>query len=331
MDFREKTKLKISMYNLINEEKNIEKNSNILKKCVGLVACFAIVFSGIVYAKDIETYIRKLFNNTNEAIDVAVEEGYVQTENSEYTYDKGIGVKVENLVLDDLNLNISFLYESEIKNVKSLRLSEFKITNDNNKTVFNSKFTSVENLEDLPLYNSFHWGNQPVKVTDTTFSDAILFGLRPEKETFNEIYFDIKSIQVTYEDDTNETVEGNWNFNVIISEEMRENQSVIYTMSESNEYIESCTLTMSKTGAIAEIKSKVDIPRITYEEYGVFMTELICLNADKNKYYPQGIDYNEEVMKLYFEDISTFIEDSDNFELYITFFNTFLKLKKYDL
>ena len=88
---------------------------------------------------------------------------------------------------------------------------------------------------------------------------------------------------------------------------------------------------MSKTGAIAEIKSKVDIPRITYEDYGVFLTELICLNADKNKYYPQGIDYNEEVMKLYFEDISTFIEDSDNFELYITFFNTFLKLKKYDL
>ena len=99
----------------MKEESDITmKNSkNIIKKGIGIVACFVVLFSGIVYAKDIENYLKRIFNNTTEAIDKAVENGYIQQENMDYTYDKDIGIKVNSLILDDLNLDISFNFETK--------------------------------------------------------------------------------------------------------------------------------------------------------------------------------------------------------------------------
>lgn len=74
-----------------------------------------VLSTGVVFAKDINNYFSNLFNNSNKAIDVAVENGYVQQIDTGYTYDKDIGIKVENLVLDDLNLDISFNFETKKK------------------------------------------------------------------------------------------------------------------------------------------------------------------------------------------------------------------------
>lgn len=233
---------------IMNNRKNI-----IIKRGIGIAACFAVIFSGIVYAKDIENYLKKIFNNSTEAIDKAVENGYVQQENMDYTYDKDIGIKVDNLVLDDLNLAISFNFETKKQNIKSIRFKNFIITNDNNKVVFRSDFKYAETLDELPIYNSVNWGNEPIKLADTTFSDSILFGLRPEKEDFKELYFDVKAIEIVNTDDTREIIEGNWKFDVIISDEMRKSTNIIYNMAESNEYITSCTGTLSPTGMVIEL------------------------------------------------------------------------------
>lgn len=304
------------------------KRNIMIKKGIGIVACFAVIFSGIVYAKDIENYFKNIFNNSTEAIDKAVENGYVQQENMNYTYDKDIGIKVDSLVLDDLNLDISFNFETRKENVKSIRLNDFIITNDNNKVIFRSEFKAAETLDELPLYNSFNWSNAPIKLTDTTFTDSILFGLRPEKEDFKEIYFDIKSLQITYIDDTIKTIDGTWRFNVIITDEMRENTTVIYNMSEDNEYIENCTATMYNTGTVIELTSKVIIPDITYEEYGTVMLELIYLNNNGRIYKPREVNYDEKYMKIKFEDISNFIENTDELEFHLDFFDTTIILTK---
>ena len=137
MDFKEKTRVKIAISKMEEKEKAMSKNNNYkIKKGIAVAACFAIVFSGIVYAKDIEQFIKNIFNNSTEAIDLAVENGYVQQNKMNYIYDKEIGIKVDNLVLDDLNLDISFNFETKKEDVKSIRFNDFIITNDNGKVVF---------------------------------------------------------------------------------------------------------------------------------------------------------------------------------------------------
>ncbi len=325
-NIKNKFKFGIAISKIKEEDTNImnKKFNNIVKKGCGIAACLIVVSSGVVFAKDIENYFRSLFNNSSKAIDVAVENGYIQKEEMDYSYDEDIGIKVDNLVLDDLNLDISFNFEIKKENVKSIRLNNFIITNDNEKVVYQSEFKTAETLEELPLYNSVNWMNAPVKLTDTTFTDSILFGLRPEKEDFKELRFDIKSVDIVYTDDKREVIDGTWKFNVTINDEMRQNENAIYTLAESNDYIETCTATMSKTGMIIEFTTKVKIPQDIQ-----FPWEMVRLKSNNGIIYDAGYtDWGEYKMKIHFENVGTFTEDSDKLELELDFFDTTLALIK---
>lgn len=309
---------------LPDKQQNKKKILNKYKFTLATTFCSIFLITGVVFAKDIEIFLKSFFNNSNKAIDVAVENGYIQTEEMDYTYDKNIGIKVDNLVLDDLNLDISFNFKIKKENVKSIRLNNFIITNDNEKVVFQSEFKTAQTLEELPLYDSVNWSNEPIKLTDRTFSDSILLGLRPEKEDFKKLYFDIKGIQIVYEDNTQEVIEGNWQITIEISDEMKQNSTVIYTMVGKNEYIESCTATMSKTGMIIEFTTKVKIPQDIE-----FPWEMIRLKNNNGIIYDAGYtDWGEYKMKIHFENVGTFIEDSDKLELELDFFDTTLVLVK---
>jgi len=344
MDFKDRTKLKIAISKFEDEEKAMNKKVNFkIKKGIGIAACFAILFSGIVYAKDIENYFKKIFNNSTEAIDKAVENGYVQQENMDYTYDKEIGIKVDNLVLDDLNLDISFNFETKKENIKSIRFNDFIITNDNDKVVFRSEFKSAETLDELPLYNSVNWANEPIKLTDTTFTDSILFGLRPEKENFKELYFDVKSVQITYIDDTREILDGTWKFDVTISNEMKNRTNITYTLWEENEYIKSATATLSPTGMFIELKLKEPI------DYDSMFEKARSGEITENEMYNFILKYNNKTFMpglktggvarnsegtidttIEYENISSFNEKFDEFEVYIVSFDSTITFVRED-
>lgn len=335
----EKIKLKIAISE-VKKENDIamKRRKKIINRNIGIAACFAVIFSGIVYAKDIENYFKKIFNNSTEAIDKAVENGYVQQENMDYTYDKDIGIKVDSLILDDLNLDISFNFEIKKENVKSIRFSDFTITNDKNKVVFRSEFKYAETLEELPIYNSADWGNEPVKLTDTTYADSILLGLRPEKEDFEKLYFDIKSVQIIYVDDTQEIVEGNWKFDLAISEEMRQSNNIIYTLLEENEYVKSATATLSPTGVVVELDLKVEVnPRDAFlkvqrgEEICEEDVDLFYLKYNSERYSPSSIFPQNTLYtkyKIYYDNVEIFWKEIEKFELYLAKFDISIILDK---
>ncbi len=329
----EKIKLKIAISE-VKKENDIamKRRKNIINRNIGIAACFAVIFSGIVYAKDIENYFKMVFNNSTEAIDKAVENGYVQQENMDYTYDKDIGIKVDSLILDDLNLDISFNFETKKENVKSIRFNDFIITNENEKIIYQSEFKSVQNDEELPLYNSVKWMNEPIKVTDTVFTDSILIGLRAEKENFKELYFDVSTLKITYIDNTSEIIQGNWKFNVKINDTMKKSHNIVYKLKDYDEYIESCIVTISNTGTTLELTSKVAIPTDIYANTSA--PEKIYLNIkSQNKTYRAGFtDYNKERMEMHFDNIGIYdVENVNYLELYIGFFDTLIYLVREDL
>ena len=316
-----KTKIAISKFNEENSKKNSLKTP-VYKKAIVASICLLLT-SSIVFAKEINIYLKQLFNNSNKAIEAAIDNNYVQTENMNYIYDNNIGIKLDNLILDDLNLNILINFYTNQKNVKSIRFKDFILTTENNSIIFNSEFEFKNSPDELPLYDSVTWINNPTQINENTFIDSILFGLKLEHEQFNEITFNIKSLDIIYDDDSREVINGNWKFNIKINDTMKNNSTVTYSMQEPNQYIKTCKLTVSKTGSILELTTHKKIPDV------LFTSDYISLKSENNLTYNANYtDKGDYILKTHFEELGTYINNSNEYQLNLDFFKISITLKK---
>ena len=155
MDFRDRTKLKIAISKIRNEEKAMKKsNRNIFK--IGAVACCMIVLTtGVVFAKEI---IKYFFGD--ETLDKVAESGYVGEINSneiekETTLvnndtgtvlnDIDVSVKFDEFIMDDytLSTNMTLKFDEKINEEFELeKLQHLFIDNliiiDNDKKILYS-------------------------------------------------------------------------------------------------------------------------------------------------------------------------------------------------
>ena len=332
MDFKERTRLKIALSQMNDEVICLNRQSR-FKINIGFVACLIIMFSGIVYAKDIERIIRNIFTNSTEAIDVAVENGYIQENVSEYTYDKEIGIKVDSLILDDLNLDVAFDFETKLENVKSIRFNDFTIkTND--KTLYKSNVKYVENLNELPLYKTISWINEPVKINSTTFKDSIIFGLKESSKEIANLYFYIDSLDITYEDNQIEVLEGNWEFELEIDENMRKTINDTYILSEKNEFIKNCVGTLSPTGMVMELEFYQVFDIVKYIEDNMNNlndTGLFYIKYNNELLLPSLVeagDLDGHKFIIHYDNIGTFFENIENIEIYVLPFDVTINLNR---
>lgn len=324
-------KLKIAISEFKKENMAMKNKKTITKTIVAVCACL-VLMSGIVFAKDIEKMVKNLFSNSSDAINQAVENGYVQTLEEDYVYDKDIGVKVDNLVLDELNLNVSFKFESQKENVKLLRCNKFIVSTDTGEKIYDSDQKYVTDIKDVYTASKIDWSVAPQKNEDNTFSDSLLFTLgersNPEK---NILYFKIQSFDVTYDDDTKEEVYGEWNFDVKISDEMRQSQSIEYKLQEANEHIESCKATLHPTGLELELNLKEPLDIRAY----------FVENEDKTHghmlfYYKENDEFIEPVMisgtgvtyTMSFDNISSTTKIPNTIEIYADPFESSIFLFK---
>lgn len=155
----ENVKLKISISNFDKEE-NIEMNQvkkNIFK--FASVACLMLVLTtGVVFAKDIEKFIKYYFGN-DKLINEAAERGYVeevsmnsvetentivQNESGEIVDDVDVSVKIDEFLIDDANLSMNFSFEFDAKvkdvfdldNVQFMTLQDLIVFDEKNKILY---------------------------------------------------------------------------------------------------------------------------------------------------------------------------------------------------
>ncbi len=321
----ENVKLKISISNF-DEEENIEmkKNNKTYIFKVATVACCMLVLTTVVFAKDIENYIKKIFNNSTEGINSAVENEYVQNEDMEFVYNNDIGIKVDNLVLDDLNLAVSFELETKREDIKSIWIEQYVISNDNNELIY--EYENKDTVK-IGLANTITRMKEPEKVTDTIFTDSMLFGLRQNVNDFNKLNFEIKSLKLTYNDDTVEVLKGMWKFDIEIKDDMKKSENIYYNLSESNEYIESCTGTLSATGMIIEVNFT---SRINFE---LLQDKRIIaeLKSGSEKYAVSYVEGNLNQMILHFDNIGKYFNIDNTLDLYLEIYDTTIVLTKKDI
>lgn len=191
-NLKEKFKFRIAISELIEEsEKNIyKKQSFINKKVIAACACI-ILTSGIVFAKDIEDFIKDKFK-LGKGIQTAIDNGYIEHIEEDYMYQTAsiqidnnvidsceIGLKINDFLVTDTNLSIEFeaKFDNKINKYKDFSIKKF------NNTDFES-FGYIE-LQDLLIFNDKN---------ELLYSTSNLSSMIENNSTNNSISFANSSI-----------------------------------------------------------------------------------------------------------------------------------------
>lgn len=173
---KEQIKLKIAISEIEDEEKEVmnKKNFRIANK-IAAVACFCLLTSGIVFAKDIEKFVRERFNfGLGAGVDSAAENGYiaepemdkVESEAKVEAPEVDLGtivdnintsVKIDNFLMDDYNLSVEFAFEFDktIKEVVDLNkldqitLNDLIVLDEEKRIIFASTSMGEEKFNEF--------------------------------------------------------------------------------------------------------------------------------------------------------------------------------------
>lgn len=117
-------------------------NNNYLYKMIATICCALALLSGIVYAS--YSIIQNVFNN-RKGFQTAIDNNYIMDGLETYQESNGVSVKINNMLIDDYNIGISFNIkfdnESKLKleNIESFEFEKMIILDEENRVLFNNK------------------------------------------------------------------------------------------------------------------------------------------------------------------------------------------------
>lgn len=209
-DFKEKLENKLNNvcetkeYTTIEDIKNKKSFKNRPYYCYKAAAVFIcfVMFSSCAFAGGVGDWLKDMFSNVSEEMEVAYENGDIKEVNTEYqTYD-GVSIKVDYISLKDDQLYITFDVKTE-EEYNTIDIKELIIEDEDGKEIFNMKSKVAKNCS--------------IKTKGVTKTNRLIFFnvSREEKEinTKDIIKIKINNINVGNEDNI-KTLNGNWNFEI---------------------------------------------------------------------------------------------------------------------
>ena len=250
----EDVKMKIAISNFNTKEGVVmkKKSRNILK--ITSAACLILVsVTGIVFAKDIEKFIKNAFGpNASDGVQIAVENDYVEKVEPTYVDADGIEIAVDSFLVDDYNLDMNFRVKIndkyEIEEMKYMQLQDLKILDENNDVVFVTREVERKISEDnktagTPNFEPQFWGGYSMHADITGENELILhlsaYGTEEHKidkaKKLNVEFSKIELLKYIMDDSLNTVYTGNWKFDLDVPEEMYNRELVIYKMKSCND------------------------------------------------------------------------------------------------
>ncbi len=304
-DLKNKVKLKMTMSKMIDEinAETIQPKPNFIFKKWIAVACVCVIFTtGIVFAKEIENFIKDKFS-LGKGVQTAVDNGYIEHLDNNYTFSNvsvsnenndsildnfDVGIKINDFMMAETNLSIEFEIKFDEKINKYKDLSK--------KINGNTDFESFGNLE---LNDLFILDEENKLICSSfnkeTFEDFCNKHNLPYKiNEFSENYFCSTTNSLPTDiNSTNNTVK------------------LVYTISPDN-ILNSKHLTLyfnklkftSKPGFSEESdgltltgnwKFDIDIPEYMYNHEDVFYEVVSCENKDFDVYEAKATDTGFEI------------------------------------
>lgn len=268
---KDQIKLKIAISEIDDEENDMVMKSkkNYITKKIGIAACLVFTLTGVVFAKDIENFVKAKFG-LGKGIETAVENGYI--ENPEMNFiesqtlitnkneenlvnDINASIRVKDFLMDDYNLSVEFeiQFDDEIKefvnldNLHYIELSDLIVVDEEKRIIFNGanqedfeKFCEENNLDyKYQEFNDNYMNNglNTFLVSHDTETNLLTFTYNMYAEGYpksKQLDFSFEKIKMTENDNNNEVVfNGNWEIHLDVPEKM-------YNRSEEHYKVISC-------------------------------------------------------------------------------------------
>lgn len=234
-------------------KKNTVTPITILKRVAILIVSISIVTASTVFAKDIINFINKIFNNSNPGVDTAVENGYVQNVDMDFIKCNDVGIKVDYVLMDDYNLDISFVYKyyDEKSAIDNINFSDITIKDEKDNILYNMYTNSNIDTSTNILYNYSTLKEDAEQVDDFTFRNSLLVSSNKFPHS-TLLFISISGININMDNNINH-IEGNWNFSINL-----ENKFIYRTTSQynvtNNSYIDNISTIVSNTSLVIELQ-----------------------------------------------------------------------------
>lgn len=275
----------------------IMKKRIIATTCVGMIVMSSVVFAANI--DNIKNYLRGLGNG----IDTAIENGYIENPEMDYiesnttlsqktgtiVEDINVDAKIEDFLMDDLNLSTQFCFNFDDKihsyidlnNIDNITLNDLFVRDEENRLIYSGtdkdtfeKYCKEHNLNyvfgeyDNEKYfnNGLNWFPSFIskdaslaKLTYNMYSEGF-----PKSK---KLHFSFSKITITEHNDSNEIIiQGNWKIELDVPEKMYNRTSETYrVISCSNDDFEVYSSSVSDTGfeigVIISNIEKVEYPK----------------------------------------------------------------------
>ena len=301
-----------TIHNTLQKEKKQRNSFNIMKKVAMIIISFGIISTSFVFADDIINFITSIFTNSTNGIDSAIQNGYIQNVNMDFVYDNDIGVKVDALVLDDTNLDISFIYNYQgDEKIDSLELYEYTIKDENNNILYEYGDNVKEEFI-YPIYVNRY--NDTILIEENTYKDSLIYTSK-EFSNIKKLIIDIKSFKILSANNSN-IQNGNWNIEFKLEESFYLSKNEFFE-TEYNEFINHSKVELTETSLKLEIELNLNLDKSLLREYKT----IIMKDSVGNEYNYKLADLehiDKNTTKLYLEyDISKYFNNINNLELII--------------
>ncbi len=255
------------------KNKKVSKNTLIINtvKILATVATCCIITTGVVFAKDISTFIMNFFSK-NEGMDNAIEHGYIDKPNMEYIDSNGTEIKINEVLMDDYNLSLEISIKLNEKinkeNIDEISFPDMIITDENNNILY---------CEDQPTFENYCKNNNLKYTWKETNENYINSGSNKfikanNEDTINLVYnfyankypkskkilINLNKILCSYEDN-DIMINGNWQIEYEVPEKFYNREAYIYT-------VKSCTSDKIRVEEIAVTETTTKMILMTDEK-----------------------------------------------------------------
>jgi len=296
-------KEKIAISNLLEEEQMGKKNkiSNIVKPMVA-VCMMCVSLTGMVFAKDISAKIYEDYFGTGRGMGAAVENGYIEKTsindttskssaenifNGKKVKDVDTKIKIDEFVMDDVNLSITFdvTLSDDIgeviipEEVKDMDFPDIIIYDENYNVLLGGhgadlkEFAKIKNLDvedyNVSLENSkvvnsgvnayiCKKNGKNIKMQYNIYTGGDFF---PKSKKINVYMNEIKLSDNAeiMQGDEEVLLQGNWEFGVDVPEKMYNRQNIVYKQkSTTNDESKVMTAILYNTGMELEFQFEAE-------------------------------------------------------------------------
>lgn len=233
---------KINKFNIIE----------IIRKIIITIITVLTVGGGIVFAKEIGQFLDNIFNN-RKGISSAIDNGYISNPSMEYVESNKLGIKIENILMDDYNLNIKFninLSQQDISIDEINDIDIFKmIIYDENKNVLycnnqeifdnwankNKIDFKIDDFSEKNINSGLNYYISEKMLENNQLN--LVYNLSAYNSVYpksKEIYLDIEEI-ILDTDNKKICADGNWDIELEIPEQFYNREAILYKQKETND------------------------------------------------------------------------------------------------